>query len=92
MLKKSVLIVATLAMLAMTACSGLRVQSDWDPSVDFSRFQTFTILENDEPAMGPLIQGMDLRGGGRETPTSCFPAEPRPRQGARPILAGRYPT
>jgi len=55
MLKRCALIVSMLASLSVAACSGLRVQSDWDPSVDFSRFQTFTILENEEPAMGPLI-------------------------------------
>ncbi|MBW2424156.1 MAG: DUF4136 domain-containing protein [Deltaproteobacteria bacterium] len=55
MLKRFTRVVAMLAIPTMVSCSGLRVQNDWDPSVDFSRFQTFTILVNEEPAMSPLI-------------------------------------
>jgi hypothetical protein len=55
MLKSFALIVAMWASLSITGCGGLRVQNDWDPSVDFSQFQTFKLLENEEPAMGRLI-------------------------------------
>lgn len=55
MLKRYAQVAAMLAILTMVSCSRLRVQNDWDPSVDFSQFQTFAILENEEPAMSPLI-------------------------------------
>jgi hypothetical protein len=38
--------IATLLMVfLLTACAGISVKSDWDPNVDFSRFNTFFILD-----------------------------------------------
>lgn len=49
--KKSALFVM---IVALTACSGIRVTSDWDPAVDFSQFRTFAILEKGQQARNPL--------------------------------------
>ncbi len=50
-MKKATLF-ATIAVL--TACSGIRVTSDWDPAVDFSQFQTFAILDEGGQARNRL--------------------------------------
>ena len=41
-------------IVALTACSGITVTSDWDPAVDFSQFQTFAILDEGPPPGNPL--------------------------------------
>lgn len=50
-----------LIVLVMTAslagCSSVRVRSDWDRAVDFSRFETFAILEDADSSINPLIDG-----------------------------------
>jgi len=41
--------------VASAACgSGISVNSDWDPAVDFSQFQTFVVLEPTESDVGQL--------------------------------------
>lgn len=47
-MKKNTIKIAVLfiAIIALTACSGLSVTSDWDPGADFSQFQTFDLLDN----------------------------------------------
>ena len=44
-LKKVVLLVL---IMLLVACSSMSVTRDWDPNFDFSQFQTFAILENDQ--------------------------------------------
>ena len=41
---------ATLGVVAfaLSACSGLKVTSDWDPGVDFAQFETFYVLPEAE--------------------------------------------
>lgn len=43
------------AVMVLAACSTLSVTSDWDPAVDFSKFRTFYILENEEPSVNQLV-------------------------------------
>ena len=45
----------TTALLA--GCTSVRVRSDWDRAVDFSRFESFAILEDADPSINQLIGG-----------------------------------
>jgi hypothetical protein len=40
---------------ALGACSSITVTSDWDQEVDFSQLNTFTFIEDEEPAINRLI-------------------------------------
>lgn len=42
------------ALATLVACSGITVSTDWDPAVDFSKFKSFTVLENKDPALNRL--------------------------------------
>jgi hypothetical protein len=42
-------------LLSIAGCSTLVLTSDWDPDVDFSQFQTFAILDNDEFGVSHLV-------------------------------------
>jgi hypothetical protein len=42
-------------LVALSACSSMAVESDWDTSVDFSVFQTFGMIDNTEPGVSALI-------------------------------------
>ena len=44
-----------LAIAGLAGCSTLVLTSDWDPDVDFSQFQTFAILDNDESGVSHLV-------------------------------------
>ena len=44
-----------LAIAGLAGCSTLVLTSDWDPNVDFSQFQTFAILDNDEFGVSHLV-------------------------------------
>ena len=44
-----------LAIVGLAGCSALVLTSDWDPDVDFSQFQTFAILDNDEFGVSHLV-------------------------------------
>jgi hypothetical protein len=46
-------IVATLLGATTLACGGLKVQTDFDPAVDFSRYTTFAVLEEAGDATAP---------------------------------------
>jgi hypothetical protein len=44
-----------LAITTFTACSTMSVSNDWDQSVDFSKFETFGVIDNEQPAINTLI-------------------------------------
>jgi hypothetical protein len=44
-----------LAVVLLAGCSSISVTNDWDTSVDFSQFNTFVMLEDEEPAINRLI-------------------------------------
>lgn len=52
MMKQAVLLIT---LLALAACSSISVRSDWDSGVDFSQFETFIVLENEEPSINQLV-------------------------------------
>jgi hypothetical protein len=49
------IIALLLAIAGLAGCSALVLTSDWDPDVDFSQFQTFAILDNDEFGVSHLV-------------------------------------
>ncbi len=49
------IIALLLAIAGLAGCSTLVLTSDWDPDVDFSQFQTFAILDNDESGVSHLV-------------------------------------
>lgn len=55
MLKTVNLGVLLILLGILVACSSISVQRDWDPGVDFSQFETFYLLENEEPAVNALV-------------------------------------
>ena len=42
-------------LVALSACSSMAVESDWDTSVDFSVFQTFGLIDNTELSVSTLV-------------------------------------
>ena len=48
-------IILLFAVTTFTACSTMSVSNDWDQSVDFSKFKTFALIDNAEPAVNRLI-------------------------------------
>jgi hypothetical protein len=49
--------IALLACGLLVGCSTIDVQTDWDRAVDFTRFESFALLENSEPSINRLIDG-----------------------------------
>jgi hypothetical protein len=49
--------VALIACGLLIGCSTIDVQTDWDRAIDFSRFESFALLENSEPSINRLIDG-----------------------------------
>lgn len=43
-----------LALATLVACSSISVRKDWDPSVDFSQFKTFYVLEEQRQSISPF--------------------------------------
>jgi hypothetical protein len=43
-----------IAITILAACSGITVSTDWDQSVDFSKFKTFAVLENEDKSINRL--------------------------------------
>ena len=48
-------IVLLSTLVALSGCSSMAVESDWDTSVDFSVFQTFGLIENAELSVSTLV-------------------------------------
>lgn len=44
-----------LVLATLVACSSISVRSDWDRGIDFSRFETFTLLEEGSESINRLI-------------------------------------
>jgi len=44
-----------IVIAALFACSSMSIRSDWDPEVDFSRFKTFYILEEERQSISSLV-------------------------------------
>ncbi len=44
-----------IACAAFAACSSISVTSDWDPSIDFSQFETFALLEEPQQSVTRLV-------------------------------------
>lgn len=40
------IVILFVALVVLTACSSMSVTRDWDPNIDFSKFQTFTVLDD----------------------------------------------
>ena len=55
MFSKFPLILLLLGVAGLAACSSMAVESDWDPDVDFSGFQTFGLIASTELAVSPLV-------------------------------------
>jgi Domain of unknown function (DUF4136) len=55
--RRLVPVVAALLAIAVTGCSAIRVTTDWDHAVDFSRYRTFR--------WAPTEKGSDYRTGDR---------------------------
>ena len=53
----SSLSVAMAGILLVAGCSNVNVRSDWDHSVDFSRFETFAFLDDESSTINRLIDG-----------------------------------
>lgn len=49
--------IALLACGLLVGCRTIDVRTDWDRAVDFSRFESFALLENSEPSINRLIDG-----------------------------------
>jgi hypothetical protein len=47
--------VALIACGLLIGCSTIDVRTDWDRAIDFSRFESFALLENSEAAINRLI-------------------------------------
>ncbi|MEN8692154.1 MAG: DUF4136 domain-containing protein, partial [Desulfobacterales bacterium] len=43
------------AIATLIACSGISVRSDWDTEVDFSKFKTFYVLEEERQSINPFV-------------------------------------
>ncbi|MAW60587.1 MAG: hypothetical protein CMJ94_07105 [Planctomycetes bacterium] len=54
-MKRSLLLAPLLALLP--ACSGLAVDADYDPAVDFTAFQSYAWLDSEPPQTAELVQG-----------------------------------
>jgi hypothetical protein len=48
---------ALAAILLVAGCSNVNVRSDWDHTVDFSRFETFAFVEDANSSISRLIDG-----------------------------------
>lgn len=48
---------ALLLLATTAACSGLAVETDYDPEVDFSQRQSYAWLDAEAPQMAELVQG-----------------------------------
>jgi hypothetical protein len=48
---------AMAGILLVAGCSNVNVRSDWDHSVDFSRFETFAFLDDESSTINRLIDG-----------------------------------
>ena len=46
-----------IAIALSSGCSSVQVRSDWDPAVDFARFETFALLDRESAGINPLIMG-----------------------------------
>ena len=44
-----------IAIATLIACSGISIRSDWDPEVDFSKFKTFYVLEEERQSINPFV-------------------------------------
>jgi len=49
--------IAFIACALLVGCSTIEVQTDWDREVDFSRFESFALLEDSDPSINRLIDG-----------------------------------
>jgi len=47
--------IALIASGLLVSCSTVNVRTDWNRALDFSLFETFTLLENSEPSINQLI-------------------------------------
>ncbi len=54
-MKMERLVVTAALTVAVSACAGIKVSSDWDPSVDFSQYQSFAVLD-EAPGSAQLDQ------------------------------------
>jgi len=52
--------VAVIVTMASFGCSSIKTTSDWDPEVDFSRYRTFAMLD-DNPINNPEIHEAFVR-------------------------------
>lgn len=43
------------AIAALASCSSISVNSDWDPNIDFSKFNTFAVLDEPTQAINRLV-------------------------------------
>ena len=50
-------IAALFAVVWIAGCSSVQVRSDWDQSVDFSRFETIAFMDDSPQAINGLIDG-----------------------------------
>jgi hypothetical protein len=51
------ILIVLVTTVLLTSCSGVHVRSDWDQAVDFTRFDSFALIEESAPSINPLVDG-----------------------------------
>ena len=87
--------IATVVGTTIVACGGMQVRTDFDPSADFSRYETFFVLEEAGDATAPGFWderiksaiARTLSGGTQPTRTAAATGGMAARRAVQPALS-----